>query len=144
MTQLVTMTLEGSCLGIDVASAQDVVRLGALTPVPLAADWIAGMMNLRGHIVTAIDMRARLGLPPAEKGQKRMCVVVTVAGEAYALIVDGVGEVMTVSEDEREPDPATLSPCWRAVSRGVVKRDDQLIVEIDAATIVGGEFRAAA
>ncbi len=144
MSQLVTMKLAGSSLGIDVSAVQDVVRLGALTPVPLAADWIAGMMNLRGHIVTAIDMRARLHLPPAPDDQRRMCVVVTIEGAAYALIVDAVGEVTTVSEEEREPDPATLEPQWRAVSRGVVQREDELIIEIDTAVLVNGEFRAAA
>lgn len=134
-TQIVTLSLAGRALGIDVMQVQDVIRLGTVTPVPRAAPWIAGVMNLRGHIVTAIDLRARLGLPPTT-GERSMCVVVSIDGEAHGLIVDAVGEVLAISETDREPDPPTLPAHWRAVSRGIVRREKDLILELDAAALL--------
>ena len=144
MIQLVTVTLAGRALGIDVMHVQDVIRLDHVTAVPRAAPWIAGVMNLRGHIVTAIEMRRRLDLPSAPEGAKQMCVVVQLDGEAYGLIVDGVGEVLNIGEDEREPDPPTLEPHWRAVSRGVVRHKDGLLLEIDAKMLLQAEIQEAA
>ncbi|MBV7255181.1 chemotaxis protein CheW [Pacificimonas sp. WHA3] len=144
MSQLVNMKLAGTSLGIDVKAVQDVVRLGSITPVPRAADWIAGMMNLRGHIVTAINMRARMNLPPADPDARQMCVVVNLGPEAYSLIVDSVGEVISVTEDQREPEPATLDSHWRSVSRGVVRLPTQLLIEIDIEHLIRGKFNEAA
>lgn len=143
MIHLVTLTLAGRDLCLDVANVQDVIKLGEVTPVPRAAPWIAGVMNLRGHIVTAIDLRARLGLDAAKDDSKAMCVVVQLGGEAFGLIVDGVGDVIVIEDDMREPDPPTLEPQWRAVSRGVVRRDDALLLEIDAAALLAEERAAA-
>ncbi|MEE4349933.1 MAG: chemotaxis protein CheW [Pacificimonas sp.] len=134
--QLVTLALDGRALCVDVATVQDVIKLDAVTPVPRAQDWIAGVMNLRGHIVTAIDMRRRLGLAAAEEGARQMCVVVQLRGDAFALIVDSVGEVIGASADEREPDPPTLPPAWRSISRGVVRRADELLLEIDPGALI--------
>ena len=144
MSQLVTLTLAGRALALDVRNVQDVIRLGRVTPVPRAAAWIAGVMNLRGHIVTAIDVRRRLGLPAAEEGARQMCVVVQLAGEAFGLIVDGVGEVISVEDADREPDPPTLEAQWREVSRGVIRQSDALILEIDATSLLDGNLAKAA
>ncbi|MBZ6378334.1 hypothetical protein B5C34_00375 [Pacificimonas flava] len=136
MNQLVTMTLDGRELCVGVDTVQDVVRLETVTPVPQAPDWIAGVMNLRGHIVTAVDLRARLGLPAGGDGSGRMCVVVDFDGDAYGLIVDKVSEVIAITDDQRDGDPATLPAAWRAISRGVIRLDDALLLEIDPAHIV--------
>lgn len=136
MKHLVTLTLADRDLCLDVENVQDVIRLGDITSVPRAAPWIAGVMNLRGHIVTAIDLRVRLGLPASDMSAKPMCVVVHVGGEAFGLIVDAVGDVITAGEDGREPDPPTLGPEWREVSLGVVRRAEGLLLEICASALL--------
>lgn len=135
MKQLVTVMLDDRTLGIDVLLVQDVIRLAPLTPVPLAPSWIAGVMNLRGHIVTAIDLRERLGMPSAAEEKGRMCVVVNGGTEPYALIVDAVGDVMDIDDGEIERDPPTLAPAWRDVSRGIIRRD-VLILRLDISRLV--------
>ena len=126
--KLVTVVLGGQLLGIDVAQVQDVIRLGAVSPVPLAPRWIAGVMNLRGRIVTAIDLRARFGLSPQQDRAGSMCVVVEHQGEPYGFIVDDVGDVIDVDPEQIEPNPPTLDRRWQQVSDGIVKLDVLMVL----------------
>ena len=98
--------------------------------VPLAAPEVAGVLNLRGRIVTAVDMRRRLGLPPISDS-KGMSVVVESHGELYSLMVDQVGEVLNLSNQAFEHNPPTLEPRWREVSSGISRLDKKLLVLID-------------
>lgn len=133
--KLITVELGEQLLGIDVADVHDVIRLTAISRVPLAPKWVAGVMNLRGRIVTAIDLRARFGMPARPAGKAAMCVVIEYRGEPYGLIVDDVGDVIDVNPQEAETNPVTLDPRWQHVSDGIVKLDRLLIVANVAAVM---------
>lgn len=139
----VTVRVGGQLLGIPVLRVHDVMRLGVLTPVPRAPAMVAGVMNLRGRIVTAIDVRICLRLPPREAGAAPMGLVIEHDGQPYALIVDGVGDVVTVTADRHEGHPATLSPAWRAVTAGVYRLDELMLVLDVGRLLVCGMAEAA-
>lgn len=123
----VTVKLAGQMLGIPVLAVHDVLNAQNITKIPLAPDWVAGVLNLRGRIVTAIDLRQRLGLPAREVGQKTMSVVVEHNGEPYSLQIDEVGEVLSLEDKDFEKNPVTLDVRWREVSIGIYRLKDQLL-----------------
>jgi purine-binding chemotaxis protein CheW len=102
-----------------------------LTRVPLASSDVAGVLNLRGRIVTAIDMRARLGLPKADAGRPPMAVGVELRGESYGLLIDQIGEVLKLADDGREENPVNLDPRMAKMAAGVHRLDGQLMVVLD-------------
>lgn len=130
-SDFVTVYLNGQLLGIPVLAIHDVLSAQKITPVPLAPPSITGVLNLRGRIVTAVDLRTRLGLPARDKGEKSMSVVVEHAGEPYSLLIDNVGEVISVPMEKFERNPRTLDPKWQEVSSGVCRLDGQLLVILD-------------
>jgi purine-binding chemotaxis protein CheW len=134
--EYVTVTISGQLFGIPVLMVQDVLGPQRITRVPLAPREVAGVLNLRGRIVTAIDMRRRLRLPDRDEGDQGMSVVVDLHGELYSLIVDGVGEVMGLSDDTYEGNPSTLDPVWRSVANGVYQLEGQLLVVLDVAKLI--------
>jgi purine-binding chemotaxis protein CheW len=136
----VTVTVAGQMLGIAVGEIEEVVRLAGLTPVPRAPAMVAGLMNLRGRIVTAIDLRVPLDLPPRGAGTPAMCVIVAHGGDPYALLVDTVGEVMP--DGAVDAVPATLDARWRSVMRGIA-RGEALIPLLDVAALFSAELAAA-
>ncbi|MDG1287296.1 MAG: chemotaxis protein CheW [Rickettsiales bacterium] len=115
---------------IHVAQVRDVLRLQKLTHVPLSEEGIAGVMNLRGHIVTAIDARVTLGVPLSDEVED-LSVVVEFEEELYSIIVDGVRDVFTFMPDEMDTNPSILEGKLREVANGVIKRDNELIVCLD-------------
>lgn len=127
--QLATFVVDGATYGVDVTCVQEALRDLPRTPVPLAGPAVAGLVNLRGQVVLALDLRARLGLPagPAE----RMLVVVTAGADPVALLVDHVGEVVEVSGDQFEPPPGTLAAPLRSLLRGTYKLDGRLLLALD-------------
>ena len=140
----VTRTIAGQLFGIPVLQVQDVLGPQRLTRVPLAPPEVAGSLNLRGRIVTAIDVRTRLGLPPRPEGMKGMSVVVDLGGELYSLLIDQVGEVLTMDKENFEANPPTLDPRWREVSRGIYRLKEQLMVVIDVSQLLKLSHSAAA
>lgn len=126
-----TVTVAGQTCSIPVLLVRDVLGPQAITPIPLAPSEVAGGLNLRGRIVTAIDLRRRLGLPSAEDTSKAMSVVVEQSGELYSLIVDQVGEVLPLPGADICPNPPTLDAQWREVSTSVYRENDRLIVMLD-------------
>lgn len=128
--EYVTMSLGEQLFGIEVTTVQDVLRAQKVAQIPLSRPEIAGLMNLRGRIVTVIDLRIRLGLPKYT-GAKQMNVVVEYNDELYSLLVDSVGEVMRLSDDKFEKSPANLSPHWRDVSAAICRLKEDLLVVID-------------
>jgi purine-binding chemotaxis protein CheW len=132
----VIVSLADQGFGIPVAHIRDVLRRQPTTPVPLAPRAIAGLINLRGRIVTAIDLRARLGLPTREDGADATDVVVEQAGELYALIVDAVGDVVQVAEERLEQVPARLDPAWRELATAVYPSERGLVVLLDVARLL--------
>ena len=129
--EFVTMTVGGQLFGIPVLSVQDVLAAQKIARIPLAPPEVAGALNLRGRIVTAIDVRTRLGLPPMDSGQTGMSIVVDHHGELYSLIIDVIGDVMDLPNSAYERSPATLDPSWREVAAGVYRLDGELLVVLD-------------
>ncbi len=129
--EFVTMYIDHQLFGIPVLQVQDVLGPQKIARVPLAPKEVAGSLNLRGRIVTAIDVRTRLGLPPSEDKNKNMSVVVEYNGEYYSLLVDQVGEVMGLPATDYEKTPATLDERWREVSDGVYRLKDTLLIVLD-------------
>jgi purine-binding chemotaxis protein CheW len=132
----VTMTVADQLFGIPVLTVQDVLGPQRITRIPLAPPEVAGALNLRGRIVTAIDVRRRLGLPKRDAGKSGMNVVVDHKGELYALMVDNVGEVLSLSSDAYERNPATLDPRWREVSAGIYRLKGKLLVVLEVARLL--------
>jgi len=128
----VTMFIEGQLFGIPVLVVQDVLGPQKITRIPLAPPEVAGSLNLRGRIVTAIDVRMRLRLPQkkADMGEG-MSVVVDMKGELYSLRVDQVGEVLSLPAAKFERNPPTLDPLWREFSTGIYRLDEKLLVVLD-------------
>ncbi len=140
----VSMSVDGQLFGIPVLTVQDVLGPQRMTRVPLAPPEVAGSLNRRGRIVTAIDFRTRLGLGPRPEGEEGMNVVVEIGGEPYSLIVDTVGEVLSFSPDDREQTPASLDNVWRHIATGIYRLDDQLMVVLDVAKLLDmGQSEAA-
>ncbi len=127
-TEFVTFTIAGQLFGIHVLKVQDVLGNMRTTRIPLAPPEIAGSLNLRGRIVTAIDVRLRLGLPPQDQGQASMAIVVEHDHELYSLLVDQVGEVLALAPDGFERNPPTLDARFRDYSDGIYRLDKQLLV----------------
>ncbi len=134
--EFLTMTVAGQLFGIPVLMVQDVLRWQKVARVPLAPVEVAGSLNLRGRIVTAINMRIRLGLAPYEDMKKTMSVVVEHRGELYSLIVDAVGEVMALPTSEFAKTPTNIAPNWREIAAGIFKLDGELLVIIDIPNIL--------
>src|SRR5204863_8441699 len=125
--EYVTATIGGQLFGMPILRVQDVFMPDRLTRVPLAPPEIAGVLNLRGRIVTTIDMRRRLGLPPRSDNKPSMAVGIDLRGESYGLLIDTVGEVMRLGEATREPNPINLDPRIARVSGGVHRLVGQLL-----------------
>lgn len=142
--EYVTMTIGGQWFGIPVLSVQDVLGPQNIAMIPLAPPEVAGSLNLRGRIVTAIDPRVRLGLPDREEGATVMSVVVEHLGELYSLLIDQVGEVIKLPADRFEHNPASLDPRWREISTGIYRLDDRLLIVIDIERLLDFEKTIAA
>lgn len=135
-SEFVTVYIDGQLFGFPVLQVQDVLAPQRITPVPLAPPEVAGSLNLRGRIVTAIDIRKRLGMAAVEGKKPRMSVVVEFGGELYSLLVDSVGEVLSVDSATFECNPATLDSRWRDVSTGIHRLKDTLLIILDVSRLL--------
>ncbi len=129
--QFCTFLLDRSTFGVEVDNVQEVIREQDMTPVPLAPDVIRGLINLRGQIVTAIDLRRRLGRPPFPAGAKPMNVVVRCDDGAVSLLVDEIGDVVEVESSSLERPPENLEGESRRLIRGVIQRENNLLLVLD-------------
>lgn len=126
-----------ACFGVDVQAVQEVIRYQEMTRVPLAPREVNGLINLRGQIVTAVDLRRRLGLPDRPAGQLPMNVVIRTAEDgAVSLLVDEIGDVLQPPPETFEPPPALLSGPTRDLVAGVHKLKDQLLLILNTAAAV--------
>ena len=131
ITEYVTAMIGGQLFGMPISRVQDVFIPELMTRVPLASSDVAGVLNLRGRIVTAIDMRSRLGLPKRDTGRPPMAVGVDLRGESYGLLIDAVGEVLKLADDSREVNPVNLDPRMAKMASGIHRLDGQLMVVLD-------------
>ena len=132
--ELLTVIIAGQRFGIPILQIQDVLGEQSITKIPLAPPEVAGSLNLRGRIVTAIDVRKRLDIDDQGKGnssEKTMGVVVEYRHELYNLIIDRVGDVLKLKNDTFENNPATLDAVWRDISMGIHRLDGELLVILD-------------
>jgi purine-binding chemotaxis protein CheW len=136
ITEYVTTMIGGQLFGMPISRVQDVFMPERLTRVPLSSSDVAGVLNLRGRIVTAIDMRARLGLPKNEDGKPPMAVGVELRGESYGLLIDSIGEVLKLADDSREVNPVNLDPRLTKMADGVHRLEGQLMVVLDVDRIL--------
>jgi purine-binding chemotaxis protein CheW len=130
-TEYVTVTIGEQLFGLPISRVQDVFVPDRLTRVPLAPPEVAGILNLRGRIVTAIEMRSLLDLGPRAPGQPVMAAGIEMKSESYGLLVDAVGEVMKFPPEACEPKPVNFDERLARVSSGVVRLDGQLLVILD-------------
>ena len=126
--QFCTFFLDEAVFGVEVHKVQEVLRCQQTTPVPLASPIIGGLLNLRGQIVTAVDLRRLLEMPPRAAGAEPMNVVVRTAEGAVSLLVDEIGDVVEVDESSFEPPPDTMSALSRQMISGVFKLKDRLLL----------------
>ena len=139
--QYCTFYVAGHYFGLDVLRVQEVIRYQEMTRVPLAPPVVRGLINLRGQIVTALDLRRRLELDDRPADQLPVNVVVQTDDGAVSLLVDEIGDVLDVEEKLFEPPPDTLTGTARELIRGAYKLNDRLmlLLDIDKALQVGSE-----
>ena len=136
MSQLSTFHVGQYLFGIDVGLVQEVVRLQLITPVPLAAPEIAGLINLRGEVLTAIDLRSRLRLPPSDRTREPVNVVVRVDDEPVCLLVDEIGGVLEVSGVPFDQTPSTVDERVRGLLLGAYTLPDRLLLELNVRQVL--------
>ena len=141
--EFVTVTIAEQLFGIPVLVVQDILGPQKITKIPLAPAEVGGALNLRGRIVTAIDVRRRLGLAEKEDDSESMSVVVEHGGELYSLVVDAVGEVLSMSADTYESNPPTLDPIWREVSGGIYRLNGELMIVLEVDNLLSLKSLAA-
>jgi purine-binding chemotaxis protein CheW len=131
LKEYVTAVIGGQLFGLPILRVQDVFLPERLTRVPLAPPEIAGVLNLRGRIVTLIDMHCLLGLGERARGAGTMAIGVETRGESYALLIDSVGEVLKLDDAAREAVPINLDPRLARVCAGIHRLDGQLLAALD-------------
>jgi len=132
--QLVTFEIGEYLFGIDVLEVQEVLKRQQMTPVPLAPREVRGLINLRGNIVTAIDMRERLNQKPASSEAEQINLIVSLKEGAASLIVDSVGDVITLERGRYKARPSTLKTPLREMVTGVYELDKSLLLHLDPET----------
>jgi purine-binding chemotaxis protein CheW len=142
--QLVTVIVAGQLFGLPILQVRDVFVVNEVTPVPLAASSVAGLFNLRGRVMTMLSMRALLGHQRDMNNPESTAIGIEWKGESYGLLVDRVGEVMNLSSVSRETNPVNLDPRWSALSAGVHRLQDRLLVELSLDNLFNGQLQKAA
>ena len=139
-----TFEIAGNLFGIDAIDVQEIMSPQRVTRVPLAPPGVAGLLNVRGELVTAIDLRQWLELPARIAGAALMNIVLRTGDGAVCLLVDAVGEVMRISESACEPVPPTLRGPVRALTEAVVKLNDRLLLRLKTQAILANTVALAA
>jgi purine-binding chemotaxis protein CheW len=130
-TQFVTVFVAGQIFGLPILHVRDVFIVSDVTPVPLAPVSVAGLFNLRGRVMTMLSMRAMLGYERSdENGTETTAIGIEWRGESFGLLVDRVGEVMSLSAASRESNPINLDQRWGRLSAGVHQLEDKLLIEL--------------
>ena len=138
--KLVTFKINDQSFGIPILQVQDIVEPRMITPVPLAPSAIAGVMNLRGRIVTVINLRRCLGLEDRPESERKMSITVEYKGDLYTMLVDDIGDVCDLSQRDFENPPATLAEGLRQLCTGVYRLKDDLLVVLDVDRVLDSEL----
>ncbi|MFT0893130.1 chemotaxis protein CheW [Pseudochelatococcus sp. G4_1912] len=135
-SQFVTVRIAGQLFGLPIWAVHDVFVPQRITPVPLAPNEVDGVLNLRGRIVTAINMRRRLGFPLRGDGESIVAVGIDYQGEVYGLLVDEVGEVLTLEKAQLTEKPPNLDQRWSAMTDGVFRLEAELLAVLDVESVL--------
>jgi len=135
-TLYATFHVDDAFFGVDATDVQEVIRTQPMTRVPLASDEVSGLINLRGQVVVAIDMRRRLGMPEPDEGAELLNVIVRTEHGPVSLIVDDIGDVLEADLDELETPPPTLTPPTRDLVSAVHQLDERLLLVIDVSRTI--------
>ena len=141
--EYVTLHVGEQIFGLPISQVHEVFGAQHITPVPLAPAAVVGLLNLRGRVVTALCLRTVLGLPDTATGQGRMAIGVESEGEAFALLVDRIGDVMRLTAGTFEANPIHLNASWQSLSRGVHRLETSLLVVLDFERVIGSDKLAA-
>ncbi|MGL4325040.1 MAG: chemotaxis protein CheW [Beijerinckiaceae bacterium] len=129
--------LAGMTFAIPIAHVEDLFATPAITPVPLAPRYIAGLLNLRGKVMTVLCLACRMGLKlPGDSAPPELTIGVTHKNETYGVLVDDVGEVIALPAEEREPVPSHFHAAWTQFAAGIHKSPSGLIIELDVAALL--------
>lgn len=131
LTDFVTVQVDEQLFGLPIGAVHDVFMLGTITPVPGAPSKVLGLINLRGRVLTGLCLRRLLGLPACPAGAERMVVGVEHQNESFGLVVDRVGEVLSLPVAECRPNPGNLDPGWAKFARGIYWLEDGVLVVLD-------------
>jgi purine-binding chemotaxis protein CheW len=134
--EFVTAWISGQLFGIPITRVHDVFEVERVTRVPLSPPEISGVLNLRGRVVTALDMRKRLGLPPRDDAKKQMAIGIDHDGEAYGLLVDSMGEVLKLPANALDSAPINMQRDWAAIALGIHRLEDRLMIVLDVDRIL--------
>lgn len=140
--QFCTFHLDNLFFGVNVLKVQEIIRFHEMTMVPLANSVIRGLINLRGQIVTAFDLRQRLGLEPKDM-EELLNVIVYTSDAAVSLLVDEIGDVLEIETERFEPPPNNLDPKIKHLVHGVYKLEDELLLILDTEKTVDIDTRSA-
>lgn len=142
--EYVSVHIGGQLFGVEVDEIREVFSPQDITGVPRSSADIAGLLNLRGRIVTAVDARQRLGLPPREADAPVMALGLEQGSELFGVLVDEVGEVMRLKADTLEASPAHLDPSWRSLLKGVHRLEGDLLAVLDIRALISWSSNLAA
>ena len=131
LEDFVTFIVEDQLFGIPIIQVQDILSPETIASIPLAPPEVKGSINLRGRIVTVIDVRVRLGLAKRGDDERGMAVTVEHQHELYTLLVDRIGDVIGLSNESYESNPGTLSAEWREFANGIYRLEKELMVVLD-------------
>jgi len=136
ISEYVTARVEGQLFGLPIAHVHDVFKPQRATRVPLAPTQVSGILNLRGRIVTLVDLRRRIGMPARDEAASSMAIGIEVQNEFWGLLVDSVGEVMKLSRHDLQPNPANLEQGLARVAAGLFQLDRELLVILDVERVL--------
>ncbi|MCF6199426.1 MAG: chemotaxis protein CheW [Hyphomicrobiaceae bacterium] len=145
LEEFVTVIIADQLFGLPINRVSDVFMLTDMTVVPLSIPEIAGVLNLRGRIVTAIDMRQRLGLPPRDSDETAMAVGIEMNRENFGLVIDRIGDVLHLPINDFDANPVNLDPRWKSVAQSIFMLESELLVILDVDRVLDlGDREAAA
>lgn len=139
LVQLIVFQLGEEDFAIPIASVREIIRSAPITPVPGADESFKGIINVRGEIAAAVDLRVWFGLPSRDDAEPRRIVITTQGKNLFGLVVDEVAEVLRVSTDEIKPPPEIAMKVERSCVTGVILREGRLIVLLDLAKLLESE-----
>lgn len=140
--QWVTYHLDNEIYGVNVMQVQEVLRVTEIAPVPGSQEYVLGIINLRGNVVTVIDTRKRFGLASKEPDDLSRVIVVEVEDNVIGMLVDSVAEVVYLHQSEIEPSPTVSNDESSYYIQGVCSRGEQLLILVDINKLLDKEDRA--